>query len=85
MSKIDGVVDDVEPLTDRISAFRLTSASGGPLPAWDPGAHIEVETAGGSRAYSLIAFDPVPAAPKTYTIAVQQEVDGTRGSRAMHA
>ena len=84
MGKIDVVVDNVQPLTDRISAFRLVAAQGGALPDWTPGAHVDVEIAGGTRSYSLIAFGPVPAAPESYTIAVQREDDGTGGSAAMH-
>ncbi|WP_299881845.1 PDR/VanB family oxidoreductase [uncultured Sulfitobacter sp.] len=84
MGKIDAVVDNVQPLTDRISAFRLRAAAGGPLPDWEAGAHIDVEIAEGTRSYSLISFTPVSASPDSYTIAVQREDDGTGGSAAMH-
>lgn len=84
MGKIDGVVEDVQPLTDRISAFRLRAAAGGPLPDWEAGAHIDVDIADGTRSYSLISFKPVATSPDSYTIAVQREDDGTGGSAAMH-
>lgn len=84
MGKIDGVVEDVQPLTDRVSAFRIAAANGAPLPGWTAGAHIEVDIAGGTRSYSLVSFTPIPQTPDSYTIAVQREEDGTGGSRAMH-
>jgi vanillate O-demethylase ferredoxin subunit len=83
--RIDGVVLDVQPLTDRISAFRIGAGNGSPLPAWTAGAHVDVELAAGTRSYSLIAFEQPPEAPDSYTIAVQREDDGKGGSREMHA
>lgn len=85
MDKIDGVVLDVQPLTDRVSVFRIGAADGRPLPEWTAGAHVVFDIAGGTRSYSLISFGPVSAAPDTYSIAVQREDDGTGGSLAMHA
>lgn len=85
MGKIDGVVKDVQPLTDRVSAFRIGATDGKPLPEWTAGAHVVFDIADGTRSYSLISFGPVSAAPETYTIAVQREDNGTGGSRAMHA
>lgn len=83
MTELTLRVDDVRPLTDRISEFVLTGANGA-LPDWDAGAHIRVALPdGGDRAYSLIRWEP-EAAPAAYRIAVQREDDGKGGSRAMH-
>ncbi|MFK7837343.1 MAG: 2Fe-2S iron-sulfur cluster-binding protein [Sulfitobacter sp.] len=85
MTKIEGIIAEVTPLTDRVTAFVITSKAGGGLPMWTAGAHIDVDVPGGTRAYSLISFEPVTAAPASYTIAVQREPDGQGGSQAMHA
>ena len=84
MEKIKAVVLSVEPLTERISAFRLKRQDGAALPPWTGGAHIDVDLAAGSRTYSLIDFDAPDGAPSHYTIAVQREPEGGGGSRAMH-
>lgn len=71
-------------LADRIAEFTLAPVEGA-LPPWAPGAHLRVALPdGGDRAYSLVAFGPVPEAPDRYTIAVQREDDGAGGSRVMH-
>lgn len=84
MGKITGVVLKVVPLTDRISSITITAQGQTALPVWEAGAHIEFDLGVGSRAYSLISFEPVPKAPKTYAIAVQREDNGQGGSKAMH-
>ena len=75
------VVSEISQLTPRIREYLLKSASGDPLPRYEPGAHIELyatSPAIGSfiRHYSLIGGigswdDP----PNTYRIAVQRESD----------
>jgi ferredoxin-NADP reductase len=62
---------------------RLTlRAPGGPLPAWEPGAHVDVELAGDLvRQYSLCG-DPADAA--AWQIAVLREPGGRGGSRYVH-
>ena len=75
------VVSGMRQLTPRIREYLLKSASGDPLPRYEPGAHIELcatSPAIGSfiRHYSLIGGigswdDP----PNTYRIAVQRESD----------
>ena len=63
-----------------IRRYWLVEASGGPLPAFEPGAHLELSIPGGfSRCYSLCG-EPGEA----YEIAVQREERGRGGSRAMH-
>lgn len=80
MDHLKGIVQDVTPLTDRISSLTFAATGGGALPAWEAGAHVEFETDAGKRAYSLL-----PAPVGVYRIAVQREDSGTGGSRAMHA
>ncbi|MCE8518097.1 oxidoreductase [Ruegeria pomeroyi] len=72
-----------QAVTKRISAFTLVAAEGDPLPDHSAGAHIEVQTAAGPRAYSLI--DWPERQPGAWQIAVQREDEGDGGSRAMHA
>lgn len=69
-------VDDSVPGIRRLV---LESADGFPLPSWHPGAHIEVETGGVNRHYSLCGNDP-----NTWEIAVALEQDGRGGSRWIH-
>ncbi|MDE4139123.1 MULTISPECIES: PDR/VanB family oxidoreductase [Rhodobacterales] len=86
MSKIDGVVLEVTPLTDRISSLIVAATDGRVLPEWEAGAHVEFDVPGGTRAYSLVAFDAdMMSAPKEYRITVQREDEGQGGSKAMHA
>ncbi len=67
--------------TARIVEFTLASTGTAPLPAFDPGAHITVQTpAGAMRRYSLIGD---PAVTDQYVIAVQRDDNGRGGSRAM--
>ena len=70
-------------LTKRIAEFTLVATGDDPLPAYTPGAHIDVATTSGSRSYSLIDWPDDDS--KGYRIAVQCEQDGEGGSRAMHA
>jgi vanillate O-demethylase ferredoxin subunit len=62
--------------------LELKSADGKPLPAFEPGAHIDVNLAGGlMRQYSLANFQP---APDSYTIAVSLADASRGGSRYVH-
>jgi vanillate O-demethylase ferredoxin subunit len=73
-------------LTPRVKAYALTAASGRPLPAYAPGAHIRVPVIASngmkeSRSYSLIdPYDP----KQPYRIAVQREPEGQGGSLYFH-
>ena len=59
----------------------LESASGQPLPAFTPGAHIDVHLpAGGVRQYSLCS----PASAAGYEICVRLDPASTGGSRWLH-
>lgn len=65
-----------------INLYRLASPNGATLPAFDPGAHLDLEIAPGFvRQYSLLW--PQPASDR-YEIAVQEDVDGRGGSRTWH-
>ncbi|RMH40367.1 MAG: 4Fe-4S dicluster domain-containing protein [Alphaproteobacteria bacterium] len=72
----------VLPMTERIRAYELEAADGGPLPAWEAGAHVDVVIAPEFfRQYSL-AGDP--ARRDRYLIAIQREDDGRGGSKLAH-
>ncbi|WP_406449279.1 PDR/VanB family oxidoreductase [Streptomyces sp. NBC_01622] len=62
--------------------LRLTRATGGALPAWEPGAHVELVLPSGlRRAYSLCG--EVTDA-EAWTVAVHRVPDGRGGSREIH-
>ncbi|HVZ45944.1 MAG TPA: PDR/VanB family oxidoreductase [Ramlibacter sp.] len=66
-----------------ILAFDLAPLDGRPLPAFPPGAHVDVHTPSGLvRQYSLCG-DPAAAAG-TWRIAVKKESQGRGGSLSMH-
>lgn len=86
MSKIQGKVIGVKALTDRITELRIAASDGMSLPGYTAGAHVLFDMPDGdTRAYSLIAFDPIASAPTEYRIAVQHDLDGKGGSRHMHS
>lgn len=69
------IAEDVVTLT-------LTDSGGEPLPAWTPGAHLDVLLpSGGLRQYSLCGD---PADRTRYRIAVRLIRDGGGGSREIH-
>ena len=71
-----------ETVADRVDAFTLGRPDGGVLPAWTPGAHIDLTLPGGLiRQYSLCSD---PADPHTWRVAVLHEPDGRGGSVAAH-
>jgi len=62
--------------------LRLTRATGGALPAWEPGAHIELTLPSGlRRAYSLCG--EVTDA-EAWTVAVHRAPEGRGGSQEIH-
>lgn len=64
-----------ETLADGVVGLTL---SGGNLPSWEPGAHIDLHLSGGLvRQYSLCGAD-------SWRIAVLREPDGRGGSAAVH-
>lgn len=90
MARHEVVVSEFRQVTPAIREFVLVSADGDALPAYEPGAHIEIDVEGdpgtpAQRAYSLIggansADDP----ENTYRIAVERVAAGSGGSRFLH-
>ncbi|MDR2722543.1 MAG: ferredoxin reductase, partial [Cellulomonadaceae bacterium] len=65
-------------LTSDVVELTLRSLDGSPLPAWKPGAHIDLRLGADLvRQYSLIQTDD----PSTWTIAVLVEPEGRGGSK----
>jgi ferredoxin-NADP reductase len=84
-----GIVDEfrelliVERLDEAsgVVSLRLADPNGAPLPAWEPGAHVDVLLEGGlERQYSLCSRVGEP----TWRIAVLREPAGRGGSAAIH-
>ncbi|WP_225972746.1 PDR/VanB family oxidoreductase [Paracoccus jeotgali] len=85
MSDLELVVQRVGMAGDLIREIELAPAPGTTLPAFEPGAHIEIALPGGTRnAYSLIDFSGACSAPTSYLLGVRREQDGKGGSRFMH-
>lgn len=69
-------------VADDVVALDLARADGGELPAWEPGAHIEVDLPGGlRRQFSLCSS---PSMRDTWRIAVLREEHGRGGSVVVH-
>lgn len=88
---IELAVAEVRPLTTHVTAFVLRRAGGGPLPAYDAGAHIrvqvEIDGAPAWRHYSLVDLKAGDTAPHEYLIAVRREdreLGGRGGSHYLH-
>lgn len=64
-----------------VLSVELAHPEGKPLPAWTPGAHLDVEVGGLTRQYSLCGD---PRAPDVYRIAVLNESASRGGSRYVH-
>ncbi|MEU8662470.1 PDR/VanB family oxidoreductase [Actinoplanes philippinensis] len=70
------------PVARGVVALDLRSADGRELPAWTPGAHVDVHLAPGlTRQYSLCGD---PADRSVWRIAVRREDAGRGGSRHVH-
>jgi tetrachlorobenzoquinone reductase len=82
----DGLID-VRLIAIRYAArdtnlYELARLDGRPLPAYEPGAHIDVHLPNGIvRQYSLIEAEPDPA---RYTIGVKRDPASRGGSRYVH-
>lgn len=76
------VVRDVRRLTRDVVAVTLGAEPGGALPAWSPGAHVDLVLPSGLvRQYSLCGD---PADRSSYRIAVRSAVAGRGGSAEVH-
>ncbi|MFS3127938.1 cytochrome P450 [Nocardioides sp. Bht2] len=78
----DVVLDDVDAAAEDVIAVTLRASDGSKLPAWEPGAHLEVRLPSGRlRQYSLCG--PLDD-PETYRIGVLRERSGRGGSEELH-
>jgi len=73
-------VAEISDAARGVKTLRLEDPDGLPLPAWTPGAHIDLLVGDFSRKYSLCGDPSDP----DYTIAVLREQDGRGGSRHVH-
>lgn len=76
------IVDKIIDETPEIRSFHVKKANGEALPAYEPGAHIDVTGPSGiMRQYSLCGpLDDLTG----YTFAVKKEINSRGGSRALH-
>lgn len=86
MGDIAVIVKEARQLTPAIRELVLVSANGAPLPAWEPGAHIEIDVPIGgaveTRAYCLVVgSETEDDPPNTYRIAVERDQESRGGSR----
>ncbi|QJU54026.1 PDR/VanB family oxidoreductase [Herbiconiux sp. KACC 21604] len=83
LTEIEAVVTAAEMVATDVVLLTLRAADGSPLPAWTPGAHLDVEVQPGvERQYSLCGD---PADRSVYRVAVLREPDGRGGSLHLHA
>ncbi|QBS39788.1 ferredoxin reductase [Nocardia sp. CS682] len=75
------VIDRMEQAADEVVSVLLVDAEGGMLPAWTPGAHLDVLLPSGRRRQYSLTGDP--ADRRQYRIAVRYLADGG-GSREIH-
>ncbi|QJY48271.1 PDR/VanB family oxidoreductase [Pseudonocardia broussonetiae] len=79
---IELVVDDRSEVADGVVALRLRDPSGADLPAWEPGAHVDLVLEDDLvRQYSLCGD---PADRTSWRVAVLREPDGRGGSSFVH-
>ena len=76
------VVTSTAILADGVQSLTLSRLDGESLPAWSPGAHVDLTLGDGLvRQYSLCGD---PAVSRHWTIAVLREVDSRGGSAYLH-
>lgn len=75
---MDLIVDEKAPVAADTIRLTLSPADGGPLPHWEPGAHIELSFAGFVRRYSLTSS---PHDTARYQVCVLR-AERTRGGSA---
>ncbi|MDP3551823.1 MAG: PDR/VanB family oxidoreductase [Novosphingobium sp.] len=80
--ELDVIITARRPVADGVIQLDLAPSSGGDLPPWEPGAHIDVILANGDvRQYSLCGD---PACRTQWSIGVLRETEGRGGSRFIH-
>lgn len=77
------VVVERNRLTDAVVELVLRSATGAELPAWTPGAHLELEV-GDLRLVRHYSLCGDPADRSQYRVAVRHEAGGRGGSAVLH-
>ncbi|MET8206207.1 PDR/VanB family oxidoreductase [Streptomyces sp. NPDC005373] len=76
------VVSDIVTEANGVVSLSLTAADGGTLPAWEPGAHIDLLLSPGlERQYSLCGD---PSDVGTWRVAVLREPESRGGSQFVH-
>lgn len=86
MGEVRLKVTEATQVAERIASVLLAPAGDARLPAYTPGAHVEVHLPdGGTRPYSLIDFAGDCAAPAAYRLATRLEEESRGGSAYMHA
>jgi len=81
--EIEMVVGDTKMIADGVRGIRLDPVDGKPLPAWHPGAHLDLDLPSGRlRQYSLCGD---PADRLHYNIAVRRIDEGGGGSLEVHS
>ncbi|SDT31646.1 Ferredoxin-NADP reductase [Streptomyces sp. TLI_053] len=79
------VVTARRPVAADVVELTLADPSGGPLPGWQPGAHLRLTLPSGrERHYSLCGDPADPAERSGYRIAVRRLPDGGGGSTEIH-
>ncbi|PSL00332.1 ferredoxin-NADP reductase [Murinocardiopsis flavida] len=76
------VVDEVHAAAEGVRAVTLRAPDGGALPAWPPGAHLDVELPNWLRRQYSLCGDP--GDPYRYRIAVKHEELSRGGSEYIH-
>ncbi|MGK9464944.1 PDR/VanB family oxidoreductase (plasmid) [Streptomyces sp. G6] len=77
------VVQELRRAADGVVAVELAAADGARLPAWEPGAHVDLVLPSGLiRQYSLCGD---PADRETYRVGVLHVPDGRGGSAEVHS
>ncbi|CAL9641538.1 Carnitine monooxygenase reductase subunit [Streptomyces sp. enrichment culture] len=75
-------VDSIRKAADGVAELVLVAPDGRPLPAWEPGAHLDLHLPGGLvRQYSLMSDT---ADTGEYRVAVLREAAGRGGSAYIH-
>lgn len=76
------VVTDRRELAFDVVELTLADPSGGPLPGWQPGAHLRLVLPSGRERHYSLSGDPTD--PATYRIAVRRLPGGGGGSVEIH-
>lgn len=80
-------ITGIRQLTPRVRAYELRTLDGGPLPAIQAGAHLDVpvQLASGVMSTRRYSISSNPTRRDAYEIAVLHEPEGQGGSAAIHA